>query len=70
MNNPPRILVVDDNETNLDILEMRLESNGYEVVTAADGEEALARARETAARPHPARHHDAEARRHRSERAA
>src|SRR5207245_1603119 len=41
MHDPPRILVVDDNEANLDIAKMRLESQGYEVVTAADGETAL-----------------------------
>jgi len=49
MHDPPRILVVDDNEANLDIAKMRLESQGYEVVTAVDGEDALARVRE--ARP-------------------
>jgi class 3 adenylate cyclase len=43
---PPRILVADDNPMNVDILKTRLESHGYEVVTAADGEEALARARD------------------------
>jgi adenylate cyclase len=43
---PPRILAVDDVPTNLEILKVRLESQGYEVVTAADGEEALVRARE------------------------
>jgi adenylate cyclase len=45
---PPRILAVDDVPTNLEILKVRLEAHGYEVVTAADGEEALARARELA----------------------
>jgi DNA-binding response OmpR family regulator len=45
MHNPPRILVVDDNETNRDILETRLTASGYEVVQAADGEEALFAAR-------------------------
>jgi DNA-binding response OmpR family regulator len=39
--NPERILVVDDNETNRDILEARLMANGYEVLHAADGEQAL-----------------------------
>jgi adenylate cyclase len=41
MHDPPRILVVDDNETNRDILVTRLESSGYETLQAADGEEAL-----------------------------
>jgi DNA-binding response OmpR family regulator len=41
MNSPARILVADDNETNRDILATRLEANGYEVLHAADGEEAL-----------------------------
>jgi adenylate cyclase len=42
MHNPARILVVDDNETNRDILMTRLEKHGYELLQAADGEEALA----------------------------
>ena len=42
MNNPARILVVDDNETNRDILVARLEKHGYELLQAPDGEEALA----------------------------
>ena len=42
MNNPPRILVVDDNEINRDIIVTRLEAHGYETLQAADGEEALA----------------------------
>jgi adenylate cyclase len=46
MHSPPRILAVDDTPENLEILRLRLESQGYEVVTAADGEEALLRARE------------------------
>jgi CheY-like chemotaxis protein len=41
MNTPARILVADDNETNRDILATRLQANGYEVLHAADGEEAL-----------------------------
>jgi DNA-binding response OmpR family regulator len=45
MTQPQRILVVDDNETNRDILEARLTANGYEVLHAGDGEEALAAAR-------------------------
>ena len=44
MNKPACILVVDDNETNRDILVTRLEKNGYRTLQAADGEEALASA--------------------------
>src|SRR5690349_10385392 len=44
---PARILAVDDAPENLEILKVRLESGGYEVVTARDGEEGLARAQET-----------------------
>jgi adenylate cyclase len=43
----PRILVVDDNPANVDISRARLAAHGYEVVTAADGEEALAVVRDT-----------------------
>jgi len=46
LHTPPRILAVDDVAENLAIVRMRLEAHGYEVVTAADGEEALARVRE------------------------
>jgi class 3 adenylate cyclase len=46
MRTPPRILVVDDNPNNVEILRMRLEAHGYEVVTAADGEEGLAAVRD------------------------
>jgi adenylate cyclase len=43
---PARILVVDDVPDNVEILQMRLESQGYEVVTAGDGVEALEKIRE------------------------
>jgi class 3 adenylate cyclase len=43
---PPRILVVDDMPANVHILELRLAAQGYEVVTATDGEAALTAARE------------------------
>ena len=46
MRDPPRILVVDDVSDNLDVLQMRLTSQGYEVETAADGVEALEKAHE------------------------
>src|SRR5918995_495535 len=45
MREPPRILVVDDNPANLEILETRLARQGYEVITARDGDEALVAAR-------------------------
>ena len=41
MRNPPRILIVDDNETNRDILAARLATHGYDLSHAGDGEEAL-----------------------------
>ena len=46
MREPPLILVVDDMPDNVEILQLRLESQGYEVITAGDGEEALAVTRE------------------------
>jgi class 3 adenylate cyclase len=42
MHSPPRILIVDDNETNRDILLTRLGTHGYDLIQAADGEEAIA----------------------------
>ena len=46
MRTPPRILVVDDDPTNVEVLRVRLSARGYEVIAAVDGEEALQRARE------------------------
>ena len=46
MRTPPLILIVDDNPTNLDILQARLTAHNYEIITAADGEAGLAMARE------------------------
>ncbi len=46
MRTPPQILIVDDNPANLDIFQTRLAAQGYEILTASDGEEALAVARE------------------------
>jgi len=46
LRDPPRIFAVDDTPENLEILSVRLEANGYEVITAADGEECLARVAE------------------------
>jgi len=39
---PPRVLIADDNAANVRILRVRLAADGYDVVTAGDGEEALA----------------------------
>ena len=38
----PKILLVEDNEMNRDMLSRRLQRRGYEVVTAVDGESGLA----------------------------
>ena len=45
MRAPPRILITDDQPMNVDILQSRLAVHGYEILTATDGEEALASAR-------------------------
>jgi len=42
-----RILIVDDEQDILDLLKFNLESEGYEIVTAADGEAALSRAQDS-----------------------
>jgi len=41
-----RILVVDDEPQIVSMLKMRLQANGYEVITAADGEEGLQKAKD------------------------
>lgn len=38
---PPKILIADDNPDNIRLLAVRLKSEGYEFVTAGDGEETL-----------------------------
>ena len=48
MNDPPRILVVDDSEESRDIIVTRLRAHGYETAEAADGEEGLAAVNECA----------------------
>ncbi len=40
-----RILLVEDNEMNRDMLSRRLERRGYDVLVAVDGEEGVARAK-------------------------
>lgn len=44
----PRILLVEDNEMNRDMLSRRLERKGYEVVIAVDGQEGVDKARTVA----------------------
>ena len=46
MRKPPLILIVDDNPANVEILQMRLMANNYDIITATDGETGLAAARE------------------------
>ena len=46
MKKPPQILIVEDNPESLDIFQTRLASHGYKILTASDGEAALAIARE------------------------
>jgi two-component system, cell cycle response regulator DivK len=38
----PKILLVEDNELNRDMLSRRLQRRGFEIVTAADGEKGIA----------------------------
>ena len=48
MHDPPRIFIVDDNETNRCLLAARLGAEGYQTTEAENGERALAVAREVA----------------------
>ena len=41
MRTPPLILIVEDNPASLEIMQVRLEASGYQVITAADGEAGL-----------------------------
>jgi two-component system cell cycle response regulator DivK len=41
----PKVLLVEDNEMNRDMLTRRLTKRGYEVVTAVDGAEGVAKAK-------------------------
>jgi len=43
---PARVLIADDNPDNREIFQTRLATQGYEIVVATDGEEALSFARE------------------------
>jgi len=44
----PKILLVEDNEMNRDMLSRRLERRGYQIVCAMDGEQAVAMAKSEA----------------------
>lgn len=44
----PKILLVEDNEMNRDMLSRRLERRGYQVVVAVDGQEGVALAQSEA----------------------
>jgi serine phosphatase RsbU (regulator of sigma subunit) len=46
MRTPPLILIVDDNPANVEIFQARLAANNYEIITASDGEEGLALAKD------------------------
>lgn len=46
MQNPPTILIIEDNQASLDVMQARLVAQGYEVITAKDGAQGLERARE------------------------
>ncbi|HEX9569682.1 MAG TPA: response regulator [Rhodospirillales bacterium] len=46
MRDPARILIADDSQDNRELLRARLEAHGYELLQAADGEEALAQAQQ------------------------
>ena len=44
----PKILLVEDNEMNRDMLSRRLERRGYQVIIAVDGEQGVAMAQSEA----------------------
>src|SRR5689334_22473634 len=46
MRSPPLILVADDNAANVDIVRARLSANGYSIISAVDGVDALASAQD------------------------
>ena len=48
MQTPARILIADDNPDNREIFRTRLAAQGYEILLAVDGEEALTLVREHA----------------------
>jgi CheY-like chemotaxis protein len=48
MPNPRKVLVVEDNDMNMQLVEYLLEEGGYDIVKATSGEEALSLMREGA----------------------
>ena len=54
-----RILIIEDDEMNLDMITQRLELRGYRVVAAADGLQGIDLARDGGARPDPDGHQPA-----------
>ncbi len=50
-NDPRRVLVVEDNDMNMQLVEYLLEEGGYQILKATSGEEALAVTRDTTATP-------------------
>jgi phosphoserine phosphatase RsbU/P len=46
MKSPPLILIVDDNPTNVEILQVRLAANNYKIITAMNGEAGLRMAKD------------------------
>ncbi|MEA2165407.1 MAG: two-component system, cell cycle response regulator [Thermoanaerobaculia bacterium] len=45
MSQPARVLVVEDNDMNMQLVEYLLEEGGYQIIKAASGEDALSIAR-------------------------
>ncbi len=55
----PRILLVEDNELNRDMLSRRLERKGYEIEQASDGRQGVDKAPLRQLRPDPDGHEPA-----------
>ena len=58
-----KILLVEDNEMNRDMLSRRLQRKGYEVAMAVDGRQGVEMARQRRVRSHPHGHEPARDRR-------
>ncbi len=46
MKNPPQILLVDDEQDFLEVLATKFKASGFDIVTASNGEEAVAKTKE------------------------